>query len=180
VGLLYAGKLLGQPFRGRVTGVALTHALAKRSAESGLRLFLLGAAPGIAEAAAAKLRTLYPGVNIVGCWAGEAGTSGDNESLVKIREAHPQIILVAYGMLKQDWWAVRNLKDSGAAISIGVGGVLDYLSGRAKLAPRWMRRTGLEWLYRLGREPKRWRRIFTAVPYFGSVVLLEAVKKKGK
>jgi len=178
VGLMYAGRFLKQPFRERVTGVAMTHALARRSAETGLNLFLLGAAPGVAEAAANTLRELYPGVNIVGCWAGKSGPEGDAESLAKINLARPEIILVAYGMVKQDWWSVRNLSKSGAQVSIGVGGVFDYLAGKAKLAPRWMRQAGLEWLYRLWQEPWRWRRILVAVPWFGSAVLLEVLFKR--
>ncbi|NWJ45094.1 MAG: WecB/TagA/CpsF family glycosyltransferase [Chloroflexi bacterium] len=178
VGLLYAGKLLRQPFRSRVTGVALVHALAKCSAESDLSLFLLGAAEGVAEAAAESLRKQYPGVKIAGCFAGNAASDGDFETLTKVRRAQPHIVLVAYGMVKQDYWAARNLSKSGAALSIGVGGVFDYISGRTRLAPLWVRRAGLEWLYRLGREPKRWRRILEAVPFFGAVVLLEAARQR--
>ncbi|MEI7553644.1 WecB/TagA/CpsF family glycosyltransferase [Candidatus Chlorohelix sp.] len=178
VGLIYAGRLLRQPFRSRVTGVALVHALAKRSAESDLSLFLLGAAEGVAEAAAESLRKQYPGVKIAGCFAGNAAPEGDSETLEKVHEAQPHVVLVAYGMLKQDYWAARNLTKSGAALSIGVGGVFDYISGRAQLAPLWVRRIGLEWLYRLVREPRRWRRILVAVPYFGAAVLLEAARQR--
>jgi N-acetylglucosaminyldiphosphoundecaprenol N-acetyl-beta-D-mannosaminyltransferase len=180
VGLIYAGKLLKQPFRQRVTGVALTHALSRRSAETGLRLFLLGAAPGVAEEAAQKLRALYPGVNITGCFAGQAGPEGDADTTAAVRQAQAQVVLVAYGMVKQDYWSLRNLQESGASVSIGVGGVFDYLAGRARLAPLWMRRAGLEWLYRLATQPQRWRRILVAVPWFGSVVLLEVLKNKVK
>ncbi len=178
VGLMYAGRFLKQPFRERVTGVAMTHALARRSAETGLSLFLLGAAPGVAESAAEKFLELYPGVKIAGCWAGQAGLEGDAESIAQITATKPAIILVAYGMMKQDWWSVRNLSKSGAQVSIGVGGVFDYLAGKSKLAPQWMRRVGLEWLYRLWQEPWRWRRIMVAVPWFGSAVLLEVLRKR--
>lgn len=165
VGLILAGVILRRPFRGRVTGVALSYALAKRSAETGLKLFLLGAGPGIAEEAAQKFRELYPGLHICGVFAGRAGPEGDEENLEQIRVAQPDIILVAYGMVKQDYWSVRNLKGSGAAVAIGVGGVLDYVSGRVPLAPTLIRRLGLEWLYRLYKEPWRWRRQL-ALPRF--------------
>ncbi len=165
IGLILAGKLLRQTFRGRVTGVALSHALAKRSAQTGLRLFLLGAGPGIAEEAATRFAELYPGIVLVGVFAGQAGPEGDYESLERIRAAQPDIVLVAYGMVKQDRWALRNVEQSGAAVAIGVGGVLDYVSGRVSLAPPVLRRLGLEWAYRLYKEPWRWRRQ-VALPHF--------------
>lgn len=176
-GLIACGKLWGQPFRGRVTGVALTHALAQRSAELAqqncpFNLFLLGAAPGVADEAAAKLRELYPSVQIAGTFAGTAAPNGDAETLAKVREAKPDIVLVAYGMgkLKQDGWMARNLNQSGTAVAIGVGGVFDYLTGRAKLAPPLLRKLGLEWAYRLYNEPWRWKRML-ALPQFAFLVL---------
>ncbi len=173
VGLVLAGKVLGRPFRGRVTGVALAYALAERSAQTGLKLFLLGAGSGIAEAAAQKFAELYPGVQIVGVFAGQAGPEGDAASLEHIQAARPDIVLVAYGMVKQDYWALRNINQSGAAVAIGVGGVLDYVSGRIPLAPPQIRKLGLEWLYRLYKEPWRWRRML-ALPRFATLVLKEA------
>jgi len=174
-GLIVAGWLLGRPFVGRVTGVALSHALARRSAESGLSLFLLGAAPGVAEAAAERFRQLYPGSLIAGTFAGQAGPEGDSESLAQIQAACPDVILVAYGMIKQDWWVGRNIEQSGAAVAIGVGGVLDYVSGRVPLAPASLRRMGLEWAYRLYKEPWRWRRM-GALPRFGWAVFIAALQ----
>jgi N-acetylglucosaminyldiphosphoundecaprenol N-acetyl-beta-D-mannosaminyltransferase len=176
-GLLGCGYLWGRPFRERVTGVALTHALAKRSAELSrvgqvLRLFLLGAAPGVAEAAAAKLQALYPGVQIAGTYAGLADPSGDVETVAQVRAVQADIVLVAYGMgsLKQDGWMARNLNASGATVAIGVGGVFDYLAGRVRLAPPLIRKMGLEWLYRLYQEPRRWRRMLVLPQFLGLVV----------
>ena len=93
-----------------MTGVALCEKLFALSAQpDGPRLFLLGAQPGIAEEAAAKLAQEYPGIKIAGTWAGQAGPEGDAEAVERIRKSGAEIILVAYGMLKQDWWSVRNL-----------------------------------------------------------------------
>ena len=184
IGLILAGKLLRRPFRSRVTGVALSHALARHSAESGLGLFLLGAAPGIAEEAAAKFAELYPGIKIVGIWAGQAGPEGDAESLARIQAAKPDIVLVAYGMVKQDKWGVRNIEKSGAAAAIGVGGVFDYVSGHVPLAPPLLRKLGLEWAYRLYREPWRWRRqvallaFIRAVAWEGASDVINSLKGK--
>lgn len=184
VGLILAGKMLGRPFRGRVTGVALAEALAKRSAESGLRLFLLGAQPGVAEEAARRWAERYPGLVIAGTFAGEAGPEGDAESLRRIREAKAGVVLVAYGMVKQDHWGLRNVEKSGAAVAIGVGGVFDYVSGRVPLAPAPLRKAGLEWAYRLYKEPWRWRRqlallaFVRAVAWESASALLTSLKRR--
>jgi N-acetylglucosaminyldiphosphoundecaprenol N-acetyl-beta-D-mannosaminyltransferase len=176
-GVIAAGKILGQPFRQRVTGVALCEKLFERSAQKeGPRLFLLGAQAGVAEEAARKLGQEYPGIQIAGTWAGQAGPEGDAEAVERIRQAGAEIILVAYGMLKQDWWSVRNLTISGAAVALGVGGVLDYKAGRVPLAPRRLRQWGLEWAYRLYKEPWRWRRQL-ALPQFVFLVLLEKLRR---
>ncbi len=178
-GLMLAGKLLGQPFKERVTGVALCEALFAVAAAHHLRLFLLGAGPGVAEQAATVLREQYPGINIAGCWAGQSGPEGDEESLCRITEARAEIVLVAYGMLRQDWWAARNLQKSGATVAIGIGGVLDYKSGRVSLAPRRVRQLGLEWLYRLYKEPWRWRRQLALVG-FAVAVYRQALRQIGQ
>lgn len=176
-GIILAGKILGHPFRGRVTGVALCERLFALSAQpDGPRLFLLGAQPGVGEAAAARLGQEYPGIKIVGTWAGQAGPEGDGEAVERIRAAEAEIVLVAYGMLKQDWWSVRNLNTSGAAVALGVGGVLDYTAGRVSLAPLRLRQLGLEWAYRLYKEPWRWRRQL-ALPQFALLVLSERLRR---
>jgi N-acetylglucosaminyldiphosphoundecaprenol N-acetyl-beta-D-mannosaminyltransferase len=182
VGLIIAGKLFGRPLPGRVTGVELSLALARRSAETGLRLFLLGAAEGVAEAAANRLREMYPGVRIVGSFAGQAGPEGDDETLHRVMAAQPDVILVAYGMGKQDRWAVRNLERSGAAVSIGVGGTFDYISGRVPLAPRLIRRAGMEWVFRLVIQPWRWRRDIAMLEFGSRALWLSASQfvTKGK
>ncbi len=176
-GIILAGKLLKTPFQGRVTGVALCEKLFALSAQpDGPRLFLLGAQPGVAEEAAAKLEKEYPALKIAGTWAGQPGPEGDAGAVERIRRSKAEIILVAYGMLKQDWWSVRNLNSTGAAVALGVGGVLDYKAGRVPLAPLRLRRYGLEWAYRLYREPRRWRRQL-ALPQFAFLVLVERLRR---
>lgn len=176
VGILWAGRLLGHPFRGRVPGVELTLRLAERAAEQGYRLFLLGAAPGVAEEAAARLKGRYPGLTIAGTYAGSPDPAEEEDIAARIRTASPHILLVAYGAPRQDLWLKRNLPRLNVAVGIGVGGTLDYISGRVRRAPAWMRRWGLEWLYRLFRQPWRWRRML-ALPAFAVLVLAEAVKR---
>lgn len=165
VGVIWAARRQGQPLPERIAGVDLTQALARRGARSGWRFFLLGAAPGVAEAAAAALIRDSPGLQIAGCLAGSPATAADAELARAVRAAKTDILLVAYGAPIQELWIARNLWATGAMVAIGVGGAFDFLSGRVRRAPRWMRQHGLEWLYRLGQEPWRWHRML-ALPQF--------------
>jgi N-acetylglucosaminyldiphosphoundecaprenol N-acetyl-beta-D-mannosaminyltransferase len=165
-GLLLAARLRGQAFRSRVTGVALTDLIAAEAARRGWSLFLLGAAPGIAEQAADQLRRRCPGLRIAGCYAGSPRLEDEPAIRARVAAARPTVLLVAYGHPAQDLWIARNQPLLRVPIAIGVGGVFDYLAGTAPRPPDWMRKIGLEWLYRLVRQPRRWRRILIAVPLF--------------
>jgi N-acetylglucosaminyldiphosphoundecaprenol N-acetyl-beta-D-mannosaminyltransferase len=169
-GVTWAARRQGRSLATRVTGVDLIPALAERAAERGWRLFLLGAAPGVAESVAALLRAEHPALAIAGSHSGVAGPEGDEESLRLIATAHPDIVLVAYGAPRQELWIARNLAHLEAGVGIGVGGAFDYLSGSVRRAPAWMRRAGLEWLYRLLRQPWRARRM-AVLPLFALEVL---------
>ncbi len=170
IGVLLAARLRGRPLRQRVAGSDLVPMIAERSAEEGWRLFFLGAAPGVAEQAAERLRQRFPGTLIVGCYAGSPEVKEEKAIVERIRTARPHILLVAYGAPKQERWLERNLARTGAAVGIGVGGSFDFIAGVVPRAPRWMRRLGLEWFYRLLREPWRWRRQL-ALPRFAILVL---------
>jgi N-acetylglucosaminyldiphosphoundecaprenol N-acetyl-beta-D-mannosaminyltransferase len=165
-GLLLVAKWRGTPLRGRVTGVELTGRIAAEGARRGWSLFLLGAAPGVAERAAATLVGRYPGLRIAGCYAGSPRSEDEPRIRALITEVRPHVLLVAYGHPAQDLWIARNQPHLRVPVAIGVGGVFDYLAGVTPRAPGWMRRLGLEWLYRLIRQPRRWPRILTAVPLF--------------
>lgn len=165
-GLLLVGRWRGTPFRGRVTGVALVERIAAVAAERGWSLFLLGAAPGVAERAAEALRSRSPALRVAGCYAGSPRPEDEPEVRARVAAAHPDVLLVAYGHPAQDLWIARNQPLLRVPVAIGIGGVFDYLAGVVPRAPAWLRRLGLEWLYRLARQPRRWRRIVVAVPLF--------------
>jgi N-acetylglucosaminyldiphosphoundecaprenol N-acetyl-beta-D-mannosaminyltransferase len=169
-GVVWAARRLGHPLPERIAGVDFVQALARRGAQAGWRFFFLGAASGVAEAAAAALVAQAPGLQVVGCLAGSPAPSADAEVTATIRALSPDIVLVAYGAPNQDLWIARNLHATRARVAIGVGGAFDFLSGRTRRAPRWMREHGLEWLHRLTREPWRWRRML-ALPRFALAVL---------
>ena len=180
VGLLYAARRTGRRLPERVPGSELVYRLAERAAARGWPLFLLGAAPGVAEEAAEVLCGLYPGLLVAGTYAGSPDPA-ENEAIVRrVNDSGAALLLVAYGAPKQDKWIARNREGLPAVrLAIGVGGSLDFITGRAVRAPRWMQRLGLEWLHRLIREPWRWRRMM-ALPRFAWRVVRGGINAAGE
>jgi len=172
IGIVLALRYLRHPTPERVAGVDTAVALARRCALQNYRLYLLGAAPGVAEIAATRLQELAPGLQIVGTYAGSPAPSEEDELIERIRVAQADVLYVAYGAPAQDLWIARNLARLPVALAMGVGGTFDFLAGRQRRAPEAMQRMGLEWLYRLYREPWRWRRML-ALPQFMIQVVLK-------
>lgn len=170
VGLVLASRLLGAPLPARVTGADITEDLAALCALRGYRIYFLGGAAGVAEAAAAALQSRYPALQVAGWHAGSPAPECDAAQVQRVRSAAPHVLLVAYGAPAQDVWIRRNLHTLGVPLAMGVGGTFDYLSGRVPRAPAAMRAMGLEWLYRLVRQPWRWRRQLR-LPVFVALVL---------
>jgi exopolysaccharide biosynthesis WecB/TagA/CpsF family protein len=155
--LVWGSRWLGAPLRERVAGADLVPALVERAAASGYRVYFFGAAPTVAESAAAVLREQFPGVEIVA----DAGpmfadpADMDPAALVPIKAARPDICCIALGNPKQELWIDRFRADVGAPVMIGVGGTLDFVSGAKRRAPGWAQRFGLEWVHRAVTEPRR-------------------------
>jgi N-acetylglucosaminyldiphosphoundecaprenol N-acetyl-beta-D-mannosaminyltransferase len=174
--IVWASRLLGSPLPEKVSGSDLVLPLLDRAAARGWRVFLLGAGPGVADAAADRLRER--GVSVVGTAApfvrvgpGEPDQGGD-AAVEVIRAARPHLVLVAFGAPKQEVWMHRRREALAPAVLIGIGASLDFLAGRVRRAPRWVSHAGLEWLWRLGREPRRlWRRYLVDDPRFLAVLL---------
>ena len=169
-GLLWAARQQGQPLRERVAGVDLVERVAEAGARWGLRLYLLGAQEGVAVEAARRLTQRYPGLLVAGAYAGSPRPDDEAAILSRISEARPHILFVAYGAPQQDLWIARNRERLGVGVAMGVGGAFDFIAGRARRAPRWVQRLGLEWLHRLLHQPWRWRRML-ALPRFVWAVL---------
>lgn len=162
-----APKRFQKIFKERVTGTDLVQQICKKAADSPLKIFFLGAAPGIAEIAAEKLERSYPGLKIVGTFAGDPSPAGTQEIINRINVRDPDILFVAFGAPKQEIWIHENLhKLPTVKKAIGIGGAFDFIAGRRKRAPIWMQRIGLEWLFRLIQEPTRIKRIFNATVKF--------------
>lgn len=178
VGVVWATRYLGAATPERITGVDTLMALARHCADAGYRLYLLGAAPGVAEEAASRLQALAPGLQIAGTYAGSPAPAEEEDIIERVRAAQADILCVAYGAPAQDLWIYRNLARLPAALAVGVGGAYDFIAGRQRRAPRLMQRLGLEWLYRLYREPWRWRRML-ALPRFALRVVLKGRAQHG-
>jgi exopolysaccharide biosynthesis WecB/TagA/CpsF family protein len=175
VGLLWAARRLGTPLPERVTGSDGVPLIAARAAQAGWRLFLLGAAEGVAARAAAVLRQRYPGVQIVGTYAGSPAPHEEDAIVERVNASGADILFVAYGAPEQDKWIARNLPRLRVKMAMGVGGSLDFVAGVVPRAPERMRRLGLEWLYRLYLQPWRIKRMLR-LPRFVLAVLLHGAR----
>jgi len=156
VGVLVAARLKKIPIKERITGIDCMEMLCASSADHGFRVFLYGAKPTVAERTKAVLEQRYPGIQIAGCLDGYCT---DNEMVIKqINATNPDIVFVALGSPKQEYWIAKNRSELHAKILQGVGGSFDVISGNLKRAPDFFREHGLEWLFRLLQQPKRiWR-----------------------
>jgi N-acetylglucosaminyldiphosphoundecaprenol N-acetyl-beta-D-mannosaminyltransferase len=173
VGLLFASRWMGRPLPERVAGSEFIYDLAELAAEEGWSLFLLGAAPGVAEEAAAVFQRFYPGLRVAGSYAGSPDPAENDAIVQRINDSGAQLLYVAYGAPAQDRWIERNRYTlTHVRVAMGVGGALDFVSGRAVRAPEWVQNLGLEWLDRLIRQPWRWRRML-ALPRFAWQVITE-------
>jgi N-acetylglucosaminyldiphosphoundecaprenol N-acetyl-beta-D-mannosaminyltransferase len=168
IGMRIAGRIMDQPVRDNVNGTDLFPRLCEALAQQGKRLFLYGAQPGVAAAAAGWAQARFPALQIAGTLHGYQPAGAEAETIAAIHASGADVVLVALGAPAQEAWIARNLEQTGATVAIGVGGLFDYYSGRIPRAPLWMRRLGLEWLFRLIQEPRRlWRRYVV-----GNVVFL--------
>ncbi|MEA2721601.1 MAG: N-acetylglucosaminyldiphosphoundecaprenol N-acetyl-beta-D-mannosaminyltransferase [Candidatus Eremiobacteraeota bacterium] len=175
IGLLLASRLRGGPLRERVTGVELVDALAARSASLGdVRLYLLGGGGDTAQRAAEALRRTYPGVAIAGARDGYFRPDESDAVAAAVRASGANVLLAGLGSPKQELWLARYLRASGCGAGIGVGGSFDVFAGNVARAPAFYQRAGLEWAYRLAKEPSRWRRQL-ALPRFAAAALGEAL-----
>ncbi|MBM7648401.1 N-acetylglucosaminyldiphosphoundecaprenol N-acetyl-beta-D-mannosaminyltransferase [Bacillus ectoiniformans] len=171
VGVLIASRLKGGNIRERVTGIDMMMTLCREAEQLGKSVFLYGAKPGIADEAKVKLEEMFPRLLVAGTLNGYE----KDEAVIKqtINEANPDIIFVALGSPAQEYWIVNHMPHLAPKVYQGVGGSFDVISGRIKRAPALFQRFGMEWLYRLLKEPWRWKRQ-VILPMF----LIKAMKGK--
>lgn len=177
VGLLAVARSRGSDLRDRVTGVELVGHLCARAAPEGVPIFLLGGSPGIANRAAEELQRRYPGLRIAGTRDGYFAEEESSRIAGEIKATGAQLLFVGLGFPKQEYWLAEHLRETGCGAGIGVGGSFDVISGNLERAPERWRKLGLEWLYRLLKEPHRWRRQL-ALPHFVLLVAGESVRSR--
>ena len=176
MGVITVSRLLGEPLPARIAGIDMAEYILALAEKRGLRVFLLGGKPGVAERAATKLQRRYPNLKICGTHHGYFGSHREERHslLAQLREAHPQILFACLGFPKQEAWLLQNrhfLTD--LRLGMGLGGSLDVWSGDKKRAPSPLGRVGLEWLWRALREPRR-----LSVIRDGVLLLREGYKQK--
>lgn len=173
IGVVYAAKILGQPLSGRVPGCDFADALCAWMAANGKMLYLLGAKPGVAEQAAENLKKAHPGLLV--CGTHDGYFQEDGPVVQDIRAANADVVFVCLGAPKQENWMIEHGAQTGASFLIGLGGSLDVFAGTVKRAPAVWQKLGLEWLYRLMKQPSRIGRM-AKLPLF----LVSAVRARGK
>jgi N-acetylglucosaminyldiphosphoundecaprenol N-acetyl-beta-D-mannosaminyltransferase len=182
--VVWAAALLGTPVKGRVTGADLMPRLCEVAAQRGLKVYLLGGAPGVAARAAENLVAAHPQLQVVGIECPPLGferDAGQSAALVdSIRRSDADLVFVCLGSPKQEVWVHRHLAQFEKGVFLGVGAAVDFCAGTIKRAPRWMQRSGLEWLYRLSREPRRLIGRYTKDLYFFVLVGREFLRRRGR
>ncbi len=175
IGIVYASKLTDVKLSERVAGYDLVQAVFENIAKTDKTVYFLGAAPGVAELASKEMTKKYPGLRVVGF---HDGYFKDSEPIIKeINQVSPDILLVGLGAPKQEKWIHENLDRINAKLFVGVGGSFDGMSGKVVRAPKFYQKAGLEWLYRLMKEPKRISRQ-KFIPVFVVKIIGDAMSRK--
>jgi N-acetylglucosaminyldiphosphoundecaprenol N-acetyl-beta-D-mannosaminyltransferase len=176
--LVAASRVLGRPLPERIAGIDLVVELCREAARSGLSVYLLGGRSNAAAKAAENLRQTFPELRVAGVDCPSYGFKNDPAELAavirRILEAAPDILFVAFGAPKQEYWMEEHAAELPVKVMIGVGCSFDVLSGLLKRAPQWMQKAGLEWAFRLGVEPRRlWKRYLVGNVQFARALLCQ-------
>jgi exopolysaccharide biosynthesis WecB/TagA/CpsF family protein len=175
-GVMLAAHLQGRRFPADLNGNAMSPLVLRRAAESGRTVYFLGARPGVAQRAAERLRAGSPELKIVGVRDGYFDPAEQDGVIKGIRDTGTDILMVALGNPLQEFWLDRHLPSTGAHVGLGVGAFFDFQAGEIRRAPESLNRMGLEWVYRLAKEPRRmWRRYLLGHPLFLGRVVKERV-----
>ena len=185
VPVVWASKLLKQPIRGRVTGLDLLPDFAGIAAEKGFSFFFLGASEGVGEQLASTLKEKFPSLRIAGIYSPPFKprfSDEENEKMIrKINKSGADVLWVSLTAPKQDYWIAEHFERLDVSVAIGVGAAFDVVAGNISRSPGWMQRWGLEWFYRLMKEPGRlWRRYLLEAPVFFPLLLKQLIQKKEK
>jgi len=176
IGIIFAARVLHKISIQRITGVRVMQEICRLSAEKGYKIFLYGAKENVNETAAGNLKKIFPGIQIVGRANGYVSETEMDNLINHINKSDAQILFLGLGSPKQEkWFSQYHHRLHNIRICQGIGGTLDVLSGKTKRAPNIFRRFGLEWLYRLMTDPKRWKRQ-KVYPVFATQVIWEKLR----
>lgn len=175
IGVVKGARILGTPLKEKIPGIDFATNLMAKMSESGQKLFLLGAKPGVAELAAAALQERFPGLVI--CGTNDGYFQDDAPVIEKINAVQPDLLLVCLGAPKQELWMQTNASRLSVGLMAGLGGSLDVFSGVTERAPEIWQKLGLEWLHRLLKEPSRAKRM-SNLPKFVFAVLGKRISGK--
>lgn len=183
VPVVWASRWLKNPIRGRVTGLDLLPAFAEVASEKGYSFYFLGAAEGVGDQLAAKLKSSYTGLKVAGVYSppfADQFTKDENEFMIqKINASGADVLWVSLTAPKQDYWIAEHFDRLQVSVAIGVGAAFDVVAGNISRSPNWMQNYGLEWLYRLLKEPKRLAsRYLIEAPQFIPLIFKQVVKER--
>jgi N-acetylglucosaminyldiphosphoundecaprenol N-acetyl-beta-D-mannosaminyltransferase len=178
--VVWASRVLGKALKERVAGIDLFERLVERAASKGLAVYFLGAREEAVRATVELFAKRYPALRVAGYRNGYFEASDSRQVCEAIKQTNADLLFVAMGSPRQENWIASNLALTGVRFALGVGGSFDHLGGRARRAPRWMQRSGLEWLHRLAQEPRRlWRRYLFGNSAFIWLVMRERLRGRG-
>lgn len=167
IGVVRGAKMLGTPLKGKVAGCDLGWNLLDEIERKGKRLYLLGAKPGVAEQAAENMQAVHP--NLIICGVADGYFKDDDAAAEKVRAADADALYVCLGVPRQEQWMVKYRDRLNVGVMMGLGGSMDVYAGTVKRAPKIFIKLGLEWLYRLMKEPWRLKRMMKLPQFFISV-----------
>jgi len=178
MGVFYAGRLLGLPFRETVAASYLMFEILSLAKERNYKIFLLGSRPEILEQAVANLKARYPGIVLSGSGDGYFSNAEESRVVAKIASSGADLLFIGMSSPLKEQFVLRNFDRLNVPVQIGVGGTIDVLADVTKLPPRWVRTAGLEWVNRLLQEPRRlWKRYLFSNTAFGFLVLKYIVRQ---
>jgi N-acetylglucosaminyldiphosphoundecaprenol N-acetyl-beta-D-mannosaminyltransferase len=177
IGVVYASKILGKPITERAAGYDILCEILERIKGTSRSVFLFGGKPGVAETAEEKLKERYPGIVIAGTRNGYFKPEEEEDIVSQINSSGAELLLVCLGAPKQELWINKYKDKLNVKVAMGVGGSLDVFAGTALRAPDFYCKHGLEWFYRLMKQPSRAGRML-ALPKFGFTVLIKGRKYK--
>lgn len=183
VPLIWASRFSGPPIRGRVTGLDLLPAFAEVAARKGYSFYFMGAGEGVADRLKGRLERQHPGLNVAGTYSPpyvKTFSLQQNKRMVEqINEVSPDVLWVSLTAPRQDYWIQEHFEQLNVRVAIGVGAAFDVVAGDVSRAPVWMQKNGLEWLYRLTREPGRlYKRYLVEAPRFVPLVTAQILRER--